>query len=202
MKINTILFDDFETLDVFGPVEIFGRLPDDFTVCFYSQNGGLTKSVHGARIATEPFAKIEAKDNVLFIPGGSGTRPLVKDREYIQCLKQFAAESAYIFTVCTGSILFSKTGLLEGKKATSNKRLFQWTGMESPAVKWIKNARWVKDGNIYTSSGISAGMDMALGFVADILGDDIAVKQSIEIEYNWHRDKENDPFANMHDAKI
>ena len=64
-----------------------------------------------------------------------------------------------------------------------------------PNVNWIKKARWVKDGNIYTSSGVSAGMDMTLGFVADYIDYDTAQQQSREIEYNWQEDPDLDPFA-------
>jgi type I restriction-modification system DNA methylase subunit len=96
------------------------------------------------------------------------------------------------------SILFSKTGLLNNKKATSNKRSFFWTKNESPEVNWIKKARWIKDGNIYSSSGVSAGMDMTLGFISDLLGYDIAKKQSLEIEYDWKEDSEWDPFSELY----
>ena len=106
-------------------------------------------------------------------------------------------DAEFIFTVCTGSILFSKTGLLYGKKATSNKLYFETT-KESPDVNWIKKARWVKDGNIYTSSGISAGIDMALGFISDLLGYSIAKQQSNEIEYDWKEDPDWDPFSELY----
>jgi transcriptional regulator GlxA family with amidase domain len=113
-------------------------------------------------------------------------------------MKSLAKNAEFIFTVCTGSILFSKTGLLDGKKATSNKRVFSLTSKESPDVNWIKKARWVKDGNIYTSSGISAGIDMALGFISDLLGYPIAKQQSNEIEYDWKEDPDWDPFSELY----
>lgn len=81
---------------------------------------------------------------------------------------------------------------------TSNKRVFPWTGMESPNVNWVKKARWVKAGNIYTSSGVSAGIDMALGFVADHLGRGTALKVAQKIEYEWHEDPSWDPFAELY----
>ncbi len=135
---------------------------------------------------------------ILVIPGGIGTRNLIKDTRFIDALAQFAGKAEFILTVCTGSILFSKTGLLDGKKATSNKRVFAWTGKESPKVQWVKNARWIKDGNIYTSSGVSAGIDMTLGFISDLLGYETAKQQSIEIEYTWNENPESDPFAELY----
>jgi transcriptional regulator GlxA family with amidase domain len=198
MRINTVLFDGFEALDAFGPVEILGGFPATFEVRCYSSEGGTVTSTQGVRVVTEPFTDIEAERNALLIPGGIGVVALVRDSEFIERLGRLALQSAYVLTVCTGSILLSKTGLLDGRRATSNKRLFRWTGSESPEVTWIKKARWVKDGAIYTSSGISAGMDMALGFVSDLLGREAAMKKSVEIEYHWREDNDDDPFAQMY----
>jgi len=197
-EVITILFESFETLDVFGPIEILGRLKDHFSVSFFSREGGIVTSSQGVPVVTKPISGVNSANYILLIPGGIGCRDLVKDQLFINDLKMLAKEAEYILTVCTGSILFSKTGLLNGKKATSNKRVFFWTSSESPEVVWIKKARWIKDGNIYTSSGVSAGMDMTLGFVAELLGYDTAKQQSVEIEYDWKEDSSWDPFAEMY----
>jgi putative intracellular protease/amidase len=194
-EIITVLFNDFETLDAFGPIEVLGRLKDDFEPGFYSQNGGVISSVHKVPVVTKSFDQIESLNYILFIPGGIGTRVLLKNEGFIKDLKAFAEKAEYVLTVCTGSVLFSKTGILDGRNATTNKRVFELGKTVSPGVNWIKKARWVKDGNIYTSSGVSAGIDMALGFVSDIIGYEMAKGQSIEIEYNWNEDKDNDPFS-------
>ena len=196
--IITVLYDDFETLDVFGPVEVLGTLADRFNMVFTSLNGGIVTSSQKVPVPTVPFGNPDAGSYVLLIPGGTGTRQLVKDGEYIDHLRRLAGNAEFILTVCTGSILLSKTGILDGRQATSNKKVFAWTGTESPAVNWIKNARWVKDGNIYTSSGVSAGIDMALGFVSDQFGRDTALQVARGIEYEWHEDPSWDPFAELY----
>ncbi|MRR18237.1 MAG: DJ-1/PfpI family protein [Deltaproteobacteria bacterium] len=193
-----ILFKDFETLDVFGPVEILGRLKDDFTLRFVSQTGGVTTSTQNVPIVAEPLSEMSGSGHVLLIPGGMGVANLIRDEHFLTDLKFLAQRASFILTVCTGSLLLAKTGLLSGKRATSNKRLFSWVVQESPDVHWEKKARWVRDGQIYTSSGVSAGLDMTLGFVADILGRDIARQQSIEIEYDWKEDAGWDPFAEIY----
>ncbi len=193
-EIVTILFDDFETLDVFGPVEILGRLEEDFHLNFYSLDGGIIKSSQEVPVCTKPLPSLNLEEYILMIPGGLGTRKLVEDEVFLESLKTLSLDAEYVLTICTGSILLAKTGFLDGKKATSNKRVFKWT-QHFPEVKWIRKARWVKDGNIYTSSGVSAGMDMALGFVADLLGHEVAKEQSIQIEYSWHEDSSWDPFS-------
>ena len=172
-EIVTILFDEFETLDVFGPVEILGRLEEDFHLNFYSLKGGIIKSSQDVPVCTKPLHSLNLENYILMIPGGMGTRKLVEDELFLERLKTLALNAEYVLTICTGSILLAKNGFLDGKKATSNKRVFKWT-QEFPKVNWVHKARWVRDGNIYTSSGVSAGMDMALGFVADLLGYDVA----------------------------
>jgi putative intracellular protease/amidase len=102
------------------------------------------------------MSEINSDNYILFIPGGIGTRELVKNESFINNLKLLSQKAEYIITVCTGSILFSKTGLLNNRKATSNKRIFFWAKNESPEVIWIKKAHWIKDGNIYILAPVLA----------------------------------------------
>jgi transcriptional regulator GlxA family with amidase domain len=97
-------------------------------------------------------------------------------------------------TVCTGSALLAKSGQLNGREATSNKRAFDWAVSQGENVKWKKKARWTTDGKFYTSAGISAGMDMTLGFIRDRHGSDPARKIAYEIEYTWQENKDEDHF--------
>lgn len=196
-RVICITFNSFETLDLFGPVEVLGRLKEHFSIEFYSLDGGIITSSQSVPVVTRPFSEVNASGYILLVPGGAGVVNLVKDSGFIDRLKALALDAEFVLTVCTGSILFSKTGLLDGKKATSNKRLFSWTYKESPAVNWIKKSRWIREGNIYTSSGISAGIDMTLGFVSGLLGYDIARQQSLEIEYDWKEDPSWDPFSDI-----
>lgn len=194
MEVAVLLFEAFETLDVFGPVEIFGRLVDLYTVKFYSLNGGLVKNKHGVSIFTEKLETINRKIEVFLIPGGFGTRKEVGNKLLIDAIKEISTFSSFVLTVCTGSALLARTELLDGRKATSNKRAFTWVMTNGANVIWNKKARWTVDGKYYTSSGVSAGMDMALGFLADRHGIEFARKMAFEIEYNWTENKDNDTF--------
>lgn len=196
-EVVTILYNDFETLDVFGPIEVLGRLPGQFSPQFYSMTGGIITSSQNVPVMTRPLSELISTQYILFIPGGNGARALVNDDRFIATLKSLAENAGFVLTVCTGSILLGRTGILEGRQATSNKRVFDWT-KSVPGVNWIKKARWVKDGSIYTSSGVSAGMDMALGFVADLLGHPAAKQVSREIEYEWNEDPGHDPFSELY----
>jgi transcriptional regulator GlxA family with amidase domain len=193
-----VLFNDFETLDVFGPIEILGRLPEHFNVNCYSINGAIVTSSQKVRIETRPLSELDSSSFILVIPGGIGVRNMIKDDIFLKSISELTQSAEYVLTICTGSILLSKTGLLDGKMATSNKRVFFWTGKESPNVQWIKKARWVRDGKFYSSSGVSAGMDMTLGFVSDLIGHELASQQSKEIEYEWNENPEHDPFSEMY----
>ena len=191
MNVDVLLFRDFETLDAFGPVEILGSVPG-FSVRCVSTNGGMVVSAQGVRVWTEPLG--EGSAEVLLVPGGIGTRRLVGDGAYLQRLKAAAERSAHVLTVCTGSALLAATGLLDGLEATSNKRAFDWVVSVRPGV-WVPRARWVVDGKYYTSSGVSAGMDMALGFLEDRLGRERAEEAARRIEYLWNADGSEDPFG-------
>ena len=156
----------------------------------------MTSSQH-VPVVTRSLSEMESDEYILFIPGGSGTFPLITNDPFITTLRTLAVNPTFVLTVCTGSLLLAKTGLLNGKRATSNKRLFSIT-KKFPGVDWIKKSRWVKDHSVYTCSGVSAGIDMALGFVSDQIGYDAATEVSRIIEYEWHEDRENDPFCELY----
>ncbi|MED7788781.1 DJ-1/PfpI family protein [Francisella sp. 19X1-34] len=198
VNVVIVLFNEFETLDVFGPVEILGSFKEHFKLDYYSLEGGNITSSQNVSIATKKLDQANSKDYILFVPGGMGTRQLIYDKKLMAELAKLATNAKYILTVCTGSSLLSQTKLLDNKKATSNKKALNWTKSIAPNVQWIDKARWVKDGNIYSSSGVSAGIDMSLGFIADLFGYDVAKQKSIEIEYSWQEDATIDEFADIY----
>jgi transcriptional regulator GlxA family with amidase domain len=193
-KVNILLFDDFTTLDALGPAEVLGRLKDHYEVSFISMTGGLISGSAGVKIDTKKITEVKQKD-ILLIPGGFGTRKLVTDSSFLNTLKLLAEESEMVLCVCTGSALLAKTGLLNNKMATSNKLSWEWVISQNQEVNWVKKARWIVDGKYYTSSGITAGIDMALGFIADKHGNEVAESISKALEYIWNKDREIDPFA-------
>ncbi|MDR1377857.1 MAG: DJ-1/PfpI family protein [Synergistaceae bacterium] len=217
MNIDILLFENFETLDAMGPAEVFSRFPELYRISCRSLAGGVVTSSQKIGFVTASFFDsvfdsvsgsvsggasngsvpdpAAGAENVLLIPGGMGTRSLVEDVRYIAALKKLCEDALYVLTVCTGSMLLAKTGLLDGRQATTNKIAFEWASSQGKNTRWLKSARWVADGKYYTSSGVSAGIDMTLGFIADLRGKATAAEAARQMEYVWNEDKENDPFA-------
>jgi len=191
---NVILFDGFESLDVFGPVEVIGQVSDIYRLGFYSLHGGIVTSAQDARVDTYPMTDADP-DGVLLVPGGPGTRLLIDDATFINQLLGLAKQASFVLTVCTGAALLARTGLLDDHRATTNKLAFDWVASTRPQVDWIRQARWVRDDIIYTSSGVSAGIDMVLGFIASQYGTATAQQAAYHMEYVWNTNPYQDPFA-------
>ena len=198
-RVDVLLFDNFETLDVFGPVEILGKLPDIFKLNFISIYGGIVESSQNVRVDTNLYTSENDIEKILLVPGGIGTREKIQDNNFINLIKDISNQSKYIISICTGSALLAKTGILNKKRATTNKKAFNWVTEQGKDVLWVRESRWVKDDNIYTSSGVSAGMDMTLGFIEDLIGKEKALEISQSIEYFWNEDSKYDPFSKMYE---
>ena len=194
--LTALVFDDFETLDLFGPIELFGSLPNDFRIQFASMKGGIIHNHHGVALQTVAVTELAQQTNLLLVVGGKGARLLINDSNFLQSMTTLADNADWVLSVCTGSALLAKAGILDNKRATSNKRAWQWVTEQSDQVDWIKQARWVVDGKFYTSSGVTAGMDMALGFIADRQGRDSAKEVADYTEYRWQEDSRLDDFYN------
>lgn len=194
MNVGILLFDEFETLDVFGPVEILGRIKDHYHITFYSLTGGMIHNNNGISIATQKLENIMAGVDIFLIPGGPGSRKEVDNIPLINTIRKISEATKYVLTVCTGSALLARTGLLNDRKATSNKRAFDWVITFGENVQWVRQARWTVDGKYYTSSGVSAGMDMTFGFLRDLHGAEFARKVAYQMEYHWQENKEEDNF--------
>ena len=203
-RVAVVLFDGFTVLDAYGPIQAFGACrrprPDGTQLRFFKlftlgEQPGLVRSGEGpATQVDHSFADAPPWD-ILVVPGGFGTRPLVKNEAFLKRLALASERSAITTTVCTGSALLARTGLLDGRPATSNKIAWNWVIEQGPRVRWQRRARWVDDGDVLTSSGVSAGTDMALALIARLHGHDMAVTAARNMEHIWNEDATNDPFA-------
>ena len=192
-----VLFDEFQLLDTFGPLEMFGSLQGRFEIVIVGERGGTVKSSAGPSVVVDRTFDTVPDLDVLMIPGGVGTRREVDNTAFVDAVKALANKTPHVASICTGAAVLAKTGLLDGKKATTNKRAYKWATSQGPNVKWIAQARWVEDGKYFTSSGISAGTDMALGLIERLYGKAEATRVANGAEYEWNSDANHDLFAKM-----
>jgi transcriptional regulator GlxA family with amidase domain len=197
-RLGAVLYPGFELLDCFGPLEMFGNMTGSVEVAMVAEKKGAVSSAQGpAAVADYGFADCPPLD-LLLIPGGIGTRAEIDNPVMLDWLTQRVPRAQVTMTVCTGSALLAQTGLLDGCRATSNKMVFQWVETQWPRVQWVRQARWVEDGSLVTSSGVSAGIDMALAVIARLDGTQLSETLAVATEYDWHRDATWDPFAKIH----
>ena len=135
------------------------------------------------------------KLDYLLVPGGSGAVPLVRDTATLDWLRDQATKTKIVMSVCNGASLLAAAGILDGRPATTNKMAFKASTAPGPKVNWVKQARWVDDGTVVSSSGVSAGMDMTVAVISRLYGRLLGDWLEQVTEYDAHRDPAWDPFA-------
>jgi transcriptional regulator GlxA family with amidase domain len=185
MIVGFVIFHEVEELDLVGPWEIFrmwSREPGGPSRCILvAEQPGLVTCSKGMRILADEVFESSPRLDYLVVPGGIGTRREVDNPVLIDFIAQRSTECKAVLSVCTGAFLLERAGLLAGKRATTHwrsiERLRQCSEVE------VVQERFVRDGTIWTSAGVSAGIDMALAFVAGIASTDIAARVQLNAEY-------------------
>jgi transcriptional regulator GlxA family with amidase domain len=192
--LGAVLYENFELLDLFGPLEMFGNVTPEIKIITVAEQPGPVPSVQGPKTVAE-FGFNECPTlNLILLPGGIGTLKQLKNPAMLEFLKNRSLSAEVTMSVCSGSALLARAGLLDGRRATSNKQFFTLATTQSDQVKWIAEARWVEDGPFATSSGVSAGLDMALAVIARLFGRERAESIANRAEYLWQDDPARDPF--------
>jgi len=212
-KFGIVVYPAFTALDVFGPLDIFNAMSMGTSlnlsilsttldpVSTHHEMEGITGNFGEAIVPTHTFANAPSDIEVLFVPGGPATLfegPHLD--EHVAFIKRVYPKLRYLITVCTGSALVARTGILDGLRATSNKQVWSWAVKQGPKVKWVAKARWVHDRNIWTTSGVSAGIDGTFDFVRTVYGKEKALEIANGLEYEQQFDWRNDPFADLYNA--
>ncbi|KAG7094410.1 hypothetical protein E1B28_008009 [Marasmius oreades] len=217
VNFGILLFPAFQALDVFGPLDalnllsmlkfpkmnlsIIGLTLDPISTKDPKGSSDFGESVVPTHTISDPPQDLD----VLLVPGGLGSRdfegttPIV---DFIRTIYPSLNQKAngYLLTVCTGSWLAARAGVLDNKFATSNKAAWQEKKDKNigPDVKWVSYARWVVDGNIWTGSGVAAGIDLMVAFIEKVYGVETANDISRLMEYMPHKDPHDDPFADLY----
>lgn len=194
-SLAVFIFPGVQTLDLFGPIELLGGFDDKIVLTLVAETDAPVPTRHGQRILPDKTIHDAASYDLLLIPGGDSAIEVAKNSEAMDWIRTTVDNAELVMTVCTGSILLAMTGKVDGYKATTNKQDFLGTVHLGPRVEWIKKARWVQDGKFFTSSGVSAGMDMALASAAHLFGQEAAEWMAEGSEYEWYQKPDWDPFA-------
>jgi len=186
--LGILLFDDMEELDAVGPWEVFAwwtrHFPGDgYTATTFSADGQpvtcektLVIGPHHSTGTVPPLA-------VLLHPGGDGTRAMLTDPAHLQWLREQRQRVPLVTSVCTGSTVLAAAGLLRGRPATSNRHALEQLHSLDPTITVRAGERFVDAGDVITSAGISAGIDMALHIVGRLAGPQRAHQVREGIEY-------------------
>jgi putative intracellular protease/amidase len=181
MRIAIPIFDRITALDAVGPYEVLARLPGT-TIQFLAREPGpqRTETRMLALVADGSLDDLPDPD-VIVVPGGYGTRPLMHDEPMLDWLRNAHATSQWTTSVCTGSLLLAAAGILEGLEATTH-----WLELETLRQYGVTpvSRRVVEQGKVITAAGVSSGIDMALTLAARIAGDDVAQAIQLGIEYD------------------
>lgn len=184
-SIAIVIFPVVEELDFVGPWEVFAFLqniePESCDVFTVSEHGGEVRCAKGLRVIADYSFDTAPKADIVLVPGGMGTRTERDNPRLIEYLQRAAAGAEVTTSVCTGSFLLERAGLLEGKRATTH-----WASLdrmrELGTVEVIEE-RWVDEGEVITASGVSAGIDMALYVVGRLWDPETARRVQKGIEY-------------------
>jgi len=188
------MFDDVEVLDFAGPFEVFsvtselskGERP--FAVSTVAEHPGAVNARNGLSVNPDCTISDCPPPDILIVPGGQGTRKLIDNSAVINWIKDGARTAELVLSVCTGSLLLAKAGLLEGLEATTHHQVLDLLKELAPNTTIIENQRFVDNGKIITSGGIAAGIDMSLHVVGKLLGTEQAEQTAEHMEYkigNW-----------------
>lgn len=186
-KVAILLFDNVEVLDFAGPFEVFSVTSEELKQKVFEVVTVAEKPVVQARggLSINVTYTLETcpQPDILIVPGGIGTRPLLKNETVLNWIKEKYELCEHLLSVCTGAMLLGKIGLLDGLPSTTHHATFDEYQTIAPNTLIVKDKRFVDNGKIVTSGGISAGIDMSLYMVEKLLGRDAVEKTVKEMEY-------------------
>ena len=180
-NIGFVIFPDLTQLDFTGPLQVLWRLPQSATHIVAKSAAPVASDCGLGLVPTHTFANCPPLD-LICIPGGSeGVAGIINDRETIEFVRQQAGVAKYVTSVCTGAFVLGVAGLLKGRRATTH---WAYTDLLPLVGATHEKARVVKDGNVITAGGVTAGIDFGLSVVAEIAGETAARKIQLGIEYD------------------
>jgi putative intracellular protease/amidase len=181
VQIAILIFDGLTALDAIGPYEVLSRVPGAEVRFVGKQQGPKRTDTGGLGLEADLAISELPRAEVVLIPGGAGSRPLMQDPEVLDWVRAVHRDSTWTTSVCTGALVLGAAGILDGKRATTH-----WAFMDRLAQLGAKPVaeRVVEDGKVVTAAGVSAGIDMALTLAGRLAGDRVAQAIQLGIEYD------------------
>ena len=191
-RVVFVVFDQIQLLDLSGPLDVFSTTNRLFPAANYelvvaSTAGGLLASSAGLAFDTKTLRSVRGPIDTLLVVGGVGTRAALHDAKLLRSIRHLAAQTTRIASVCSGAFLLAEAGLLEGRRATTHWQRCEALAKTYPTTTVEPNAIYVVDGDIWTSAGVTAGIDLALAFVGHDHNQQIANDVARQLVMHGHR---------------
>ena len=187
-NVGIFIFSDVEVLDFAGPYEVFSVASEMheykyFNVFTISESGELIKTVNGLKVQPDYSFDSHPDIDILIIPGGFGSRKLIKNEKVLNWVKKNYLKSTITCSVCSGALVLGKLGLLDNLSSTTHHQVTELLKEVAPLTNVDKGKRYIDNGKVMTSAGISAGIDLALHIVNKIYGIEAERKTVEHMEY-------------------
>lgn len=207
-RIALVVYPDFESLDLTGPFSVFtgtsrllhtqGRAAHAYQVDVVGAEVGLLRASGGLGVVVDrAFRTIRGRIDTLLVVGGPGTRTAVQERALLDWLRRIAPRVRRLGAVCTGSFILAQAGLLNGRRATTHWAWCTELARRYPHVLVDADPIFIRDGNIYTSAGVTAGMDLALALVEEDYGRDVAMHMARDLVLYLRRPGGQSQFSTL-----
>ena len=179
-NIGFVLFPNVTQLDLTGPLQVLHRLPQARAHVAAKSLEPVASDCGLSLVPTTSFAACEPLD-LLCVPGGFGVSGAIADADTIDFVRRQAARAKYVTSVCTGAFVLGVAGLLKGRRATTH---WAYTDLLPLVGAVHAQARVVRDGNVFTGAGVTAGIDFALSLAAEVAGSEAAERIQLSLEYD------------------
>jgi transcriptional regulator GlxA family with amidase domain len=219
LTVGLLLYPEFEILDMAGPMECLNVLSVYMGKDLQLHVIGSTMNPMGpGPIEKGPMSSFAGQQlymptctvhdappiDLLIVPGGPGSVKKEEMQPFVDYIRKIASSDSpvkYFFSVCSGAMLFAWAGILDGQRATTNKAFWGPITLGGPKTHWIAKARWMVSGRIWTTSGVTAGIDGMLALISEIWDEETAEQVTATIEHNRVKDANDDPWADKYDCK-
>ncbi|PVI00838.1 class I glutamine amidotransferase-like protein [Periconia macrospinosa] len=204
--LGQLVYPGFTPLDVFGPFDFLQRVSADYpmTLSTISKHTGPVSSLNPSLPNTISWSVVATHDpttappiDLLMVPGGA---PLGNETWMFDFIAARFADADVVASICSGADSLARAGVLDGKRATTNKRTWEMQTKAGKGVVWVPSARWVRDGKVWSSSGVAAGMDMTYALLKWMYGSEKIDIHFNNAEYAPHVDPDWDPYSKVYNV--